>query len=53
MSLNPFNAKKKLTTAKGEFNYWSLQALQQQGYAINKLPFSIRILLENALQEFR
>ena len=52
MSLNPFNAKKKLKTAKGEFHYWSLQALQEQGYAINKLPFSIRILLENALRNF-
>jgi aconitate hydratase len=52
MSLNPFNAKKKLKTAKGEFHYWSLQAMQEQGYAINKLPFSIRILLENALRNF-
>jgi aconitate hydratase len=52
MSLNPYNAKKKLKTVKGEFYYWSLQALQEQGYAINKLPFSIRILLENALRNF-
>jgi aconitate hydratase len=52
MPLNPFDAKKKLITPKGEFQYWSLPALQDQGYAINKLPFSIRILLENALRNF-
>ena len=52
MSLNPYNTIKKLQTAKGEFNYWSLAELQQQGYAISRLPFSIRILLENALRNF-
>jgi len=52
MSLNPHNTRKKLQTAKGEFDYWSLAELQKQGYAISKLPFSIRILLENALRNF-
>lgn len=52
MSLNPFNARKKLATPKGEFNYWSLPVMQEQGYAINRMPFSIRILLENALRNF-
>lgn len=52
MSSNPFNTKKKLKTAKGELQYWSLKALNEQGYSINKLPFSIRILLENALRNF-
>src|SRR5690606_34594519 len=33
-------------------DYWSLTELQKQGYNIDKLPFSIRILLENALRNF-
>ncbi len=52
MQNNPFNAISKLKTNKGEFTYWSLNALQNQGYAIDKMPFSIRILLENALRNF-
>ncbi len=52
MQNNPFNAISKLKTAKGEYTYWSLKALQEQGYAIEKMPFSIRILLENALRNF-
>jgi aconitate hydratase len=52
MQLNPNTIKKTLETSKGELNYWSLQELKNQGYAIEKLPFSIRILLENALRNF-
>lgn len=52
MASYPYSAKRKLETAHGELTFWSLSALQEQGYAINKLPFSIRILLENALRNF-
>lgn len=52
MQNNPFNTISKLKTNKGEFTYWSLKALQDQGYGIEKMPFSIRILLENALRNF-
>ncbi|MDN3668035.1 aconitate hydratase AcnA [Echinicola jeungdonensis] len=52
MSLDPYSIKKQLETSKGKLTYWSLEALQSQGYAINKLPFSIRILLENALRNY-
>ncbi len=52
MSNNPYSTKKLLKTAKGEFNYWSLQELKNQGFEIEKLPFSIRILLENVLRNF-
>jgi aconitate hydratase len=52
MTSDPYSVIRKLETYKGEFTYWSLKALQEQGYAINKLPFSIRILLENALRNF-
>ncbi len=52
MSLDPYNIKKTLQTPQGELAYWSLEELQSQGYGIKKLPFSIRILLENALRNF-
>lgn len=52
MSLNPNNLKRTLKAGNKEFTNWSLAALQEQGYAINKLPFSIRILLENVLRNF-
>jgi len=52
MQNNPFNAISKLKTSKGELTYWSLKELQKQGYDIDKMPFSIRILLENALRNF-
>ncbi|WP_162340016.1 aconitate hydratase AcnA [Cyclobacterium salsum] len=52
MAYDPYQIKKKLPSSQGDLTYWSLEALQNQGYAINKLPFSIRILLENALRNF-
>lgn len=52
MPLNPTDVRKKLKTVAGEYNFWSLPSLQEQGYPIRKLPFSIRILLENALRNF-
>ncbi|AWW29353.1 aconitate hydratase AcnA [Echinicola strongylocentroti] len=52
MSLDPYHIKKQLDTAKGSLSYWSLASLQEQGHKINQLPFSIRILLENALRNY-
>ncbi|WP_194777411.1 aconitate hydratase AcnA [Pararhodonellum marinum] len=52
MPLDPYNIKKTLTTDQGDLTYWSMTALKEQGHAIDKLPFSIRILLENALRNF-
>lgn len=52
MKITPQETKKTLTSGKGTFNYWSLSALQGEGYKIDTLPFSIRILLENALRNF-
>lgn len=44
--------KKLLNTKNGTFTYYSLPDLEKQGHKISKLPFSIRILLENALRNF-
>ncbi len=52
MTLDPYKIKRKLNTANGTSEYWSLEAMQQAGYQIDSLPFSIRILLENALRNF-
>jgi aconitate hydratase len=52
MSKDIYQIKKLLTTKNGTFTYYSLTDLQKQGYDIDKLPFSIRILLENALRNF-
>lgn len=52
MSQDPFNVKKQLESPSGENTYWSLKSLSEQGKKIEKLPFSIRILLENALRNY-
>src|SRR5690606_9154353 len=52
MSQDPFNVKKQLESPSGENTYWSLKSLSEQGNRIEKLPFSIRILLENALRNY-
>lgn len=52
MEKDPFKIKKLLNTKNGTYTFYSLSALQEQGHAISKLPFSIRILLENALRNF-
>lgn len=48
---NPFNAEATLSTAAGEFKYFSLQKLADDGVGdIATLPYSIRILLEACLR---
>ncbi len=49
---DPYGIKKQLNIKGGDLEYFSLQALQDQGHDIAALPFSIRILLENALRNF-
>lgn len=52
METDIFQIKKNLQTKEGNFTYYSLPDLQKQGYNIAKLPFSIRILLENTLRNY-
>lgn len=56
-SRNTFNGKdlkikKSLSTAYGKLNFFSLKELNKKNYNINKLPFSIRILLENVIRNY-
>lgn len=52
MTQDIFHVRKTLKIRGTNYAYYSLSALQKQGYGIDKLPFSIRILLENALRNF-
>ncbi|MCE7054787.1 aconitate hydratase AcnA [Algoriphagus sp. AGSA1] len=52
MSQDPFQIKSSLTTSTGTHTYWSLEKLESSGHPVKHLPFSIRILLENALRNF-
>ncbi len=49
---DPFNARSRLSTPFGEtVTFYRLEALQEQGIAnLDTLPFTVRILLENALR---
>ncbi|GET20480.1 aconitate hydratase A [Prolixibacter denitrificans] len=51
-SESPYRFEKELKTAKGSFRYFSLPELEAKGHSISHLPFSIRILLENALRNY-
>ena len=48
---NPFGAEGQLTAAGGEFKYYRLQKLIDDGIGnIESLPYSIRVLLESCLR---
>lgn len=52
MEKDPLKISKKLSFNGKELEYFSLEELEKQGHEINKLPFSIRILLENVLRNY-
>lgn len=52
MEKDIFKIKKKLDIDGKSYNYYSLEELSNKGHDIHQLPFSIRILLENALRNF-
>lgn len=43
---------REMATPAGKIKYYSLKELEKQGHAISKLPFSVRILIENALRNY-
>jgi aconitate hydratase len=51
MSKNSFNTKATLNTPQGTVSYYSLETLEKQGFAISGLPFSIKVMLEQALRQ--
>jgi aconitate hydratase len=48
---DPFHARATLRTSSGSYTYYDLNALKRQGIGhIDRLPFSIKVLLEAALR---
>ncbi|MEM8994490.1 MAG: aconitate hydratase AcnA [Acidobacteriota bacterium] len=47
---NSFNARQTLEVGDRAYDIASLQALQKQGFDLERLPFATRILLENLLR---
>ncbi|MEL7361123.1 MAG: aconitate hydratase, partial [Bacteroidota bacterium] len=45
-----FGARDTFDTGSGTAYYYRLNALKEQGYDIDRLPFSIKVLLEGALR---
>jgi len=52
MKKDIFYIKNPLKIDGKNYTYYNLSELQKKGYDINKMPFSIRILLENALRNY-
>ncbi|MEQ9426749.1 MAG: aconitate hydratase AcnA [Cyclobacteriaceae bacterium] len=52
MSKDFFGIERELTTPLGTHKYFSLKELQAKGKNVESLPFSIRILLENAIRNY-
>ena len=47
-----FNARKSFETSAGTVDYYSLESLEQAGLVdVAKTPYSIRVLMENALRK--
>ena len=52
MKKDIFHIRKTLKINGRDKTYYSLPELCKQGYNVNTFPFSIRILLENALRNY-
>ncbi|OXA82084.1 aconitase [Flavobacterium aquidurense] len=47
-----YQIKRLLTSKNRTYSYYSLAEMENQGFNIKKMPFSIRILLENVLRNY-
>lgn len=52
MNQDYLGIKRELSVNGRTYSYYSLAAMQDKGYPVSHLPFSIRILLENALRNY-
>ncbi|HSI73172.1 MAG TPA: aconitate hydratase AcnA [Fimbriimonas sp.] len=50
MDLNSFGARSTFNFEGTDYEIYSIAALKQKGYDVDKLPYSLRILLENLLR---
>lgn len=44
--------RRSLESGGKKYDYYSLPAVEEKGFSVRRLPYSIRILLENALRNF-
>src|SRR5882757_4517161 len=49
--MNSFGSKSTLSSNGKSYEIYRLRALEQKGFALKKLPYSLRILLENLLRQ--
>src|SRR3990167_9449359 len=49
-SLDSFKSRKTLAVGPQKFDYFSLAALAEKGFDLSKMPFSMKIFLENLLR---
>jgi aconitate hydratase len=49
--MNSFGSKSTLTSNGKSYEIYRLKALETKGFALGKLPYSLRILLENLLRQ--
>jgi len=47
---NSFGAASTLTVGGSQYRYYALEALQKRGVNVSRIPYSIKILLENLLR---
>lgn len=52
MQQDIYNLKRTLESSNEKLTYFSLPELEKQGHNIKAMPFSVRILLENALRNY-
>ena len=48
--MNSFNARSTLQVGDRHYEFFSLRALEKEGIDVSRLPYSLRILLENLLR---
>jgi aconitate hydratase len=48
--MNSFNSRSVLTSGDRSYTYYSLPVLEARGFNLSRLPFSLKILLENLLR---
>ena len=48
--MNSFSSRAKLTSGNRTYTIYSLPALKARGFNLSRLPFSLKILLENLLR---
>ncbi len=48
--MDSFNTASELQVGGKTYRYFSLGKLKQQGFDVDRLPYSLRILLENLLR---